>query len=136
MVDWKDFYSKEELYQRYDLIVNQLVRNVYFNVKNNNKKLVLKRRGYYEGYNLFFEIAKIIKGLDNTIEFIVDCNIFTYMYLKLKNKNLNIKRNKEKLPCLDFTEEVQKIHRGFYLPDTVLEDIYEAYYKKGAVIEE
>lgn len=132
---YEEIYTKQELYQRYDIIINQLVRNMYFNAKKNNK-IVLSRRNYYEGYHLFFEIAKIVKNLDNTIELIVDCNIFKYIYLKLKNKNLNLKRNKDKLPCLDFTEEVQKIHRGFYLPETVLEDIYEAYYKKGAVIEE
>ena len=132
---YEEIYTKQELYQRYDIIINQLVRNMYFNAKKNNK-IVLNRRNYYEGYRLFFEIAKIVKNLDNTVELIVDCNIFKYIYLKLKNKNLNLKRNKEKLPCLDFTEEVQKIHRGWYLPETVLEDIYEAYYKKGAVIEE
>ena len=132
---YEEIYTKQELYQRYDIIINQLVRNIYFNAKKNNK-IVLNRRSYYDGYHLFFEIVKIVKNLDDTIELIVDCNIFKYIYLKLKNKNLKLKRNKEKLPCLDFTEEVQKIHRGWYLPETVLEDIYETYYKKGAVIEE
>ena len=128
--------SKQELYNRYDLIINSIMRNMYYESRKTSNKIVLDFRNKYKGKKLYFEIAKMIQNLENSKVIVIDSNYLTYLKIKLKNRKLKIERNKDKLKTYDHTSMTNSILEGWMLGNNVLEDIYEAYYKKGAVIEQ
>lgn len=126
-------YSKQELYDRYDIIINSIVREMYY--QSGKDYIIFDYRNKYLGRKLYFEIAKMIQGIDPNKIIYIDSNIFTYIILKIKNRKLKLKRNKEFLRCFDSSRLTQSILDGWMLGDDVLDKIYEAYYKKGAKIE-
>lgn len=128
--------SKQELYNRYDLIINSIMRNMYYESRKTSNKIVLDFRNKYKGKKLYFEIAKMIQNLENSKVIVIDSNYLTYLKIKLKNRKLKIERNKDKLKTYDHISMTNSILEGWMLGNNVLEDIYEAYYKKGAVIEQ
>ena len=127
--------SKQELYNRYDLIINSIMRNMYYESRKTSNKIVLDFRNKYTGRKLYFEIAKMIQNLENSKVIVIDSNYLTYLKIKFKNRKLKIERNKDKLKTYDHTSMTNSILEGWMLGNNVLEDIYEAYYKKGAKIE-
>lgn len=126
-------YSKQELYNRYDIIVHTIMREMYY--QSNKDYIVFDYRNKYKGRKLYFEIAKMIQSIDSNKIIYIDSNIFTYIFLKIKNKKINIKRNTKYLRCFDHTKLTQRILDSWLLGDDVLDKIYEAYYKKGAKLE-
>lgn len=126
-------YSKQELYNRYDIIVHTIMREMYY--QSSKDYIVFDYRNKYKGRKLYFEIAKMIQSIDSNKIIYIDSNIFTYIFLKIKNKKINIKRNTKYLRCFDPTQLTQRILDNWLLGDDVLDKIYEAYYKKGAKLE-
>lgn len=126
-------YSKQELYNRYDLIVNSIIKEMYY--QSGKDYIIFDYRNKYKGRKLYFEIAKIIQNIDPNKIIYIDSNLFTYVYLKIKNRKLKIKRNTEYIRCFDSAKLTQSILDDWMLGDDILDKIYEAYYKKGAKIE-
>lgn len=126
-------YSKQELYDKYDKIINSIVREMYY--QSGKDYIIFDYKNKYLGRKLYFEIAKMIQSIDPNKIIYIDSNIFTYIILKIKNRKLKLKRNKEFLRCFDSSRLTQSILDGWMLGDDVLDKIYEAYYKKGAKIE-
>lgn len=126
-------YSKQELYDKYDKIINSIVREMYY--QSGKDYIIFDYRNKYLGRKLYFEIAKMIQSIDPNKIIYIDSNIFTYIILKIKNRKLKLKRNKEFLRCFISSRLTQSILEDWKLGDDVLDKIYEAYYKKGAKIE-
>ena len=70
-------YSKQEIYNRYDLIVNSIIREMYY--QSGKDYIVFDYRNKYKGRKLYFEIAKIIQNIDPNKIIYIDSNVFTYM---------------------------------------------------------
>ena len=111
------------------------MRNMYYESRKTSNKIVLDFRNKYKGKKLYFEIAKMIQNLESSKVIVIDSNYLTYLKIKFKNRKLKIERNKDKLKTYDHISMTNSILEGWMLGNNVLEDIYEAYYKKGAKIE-
>lgn len=133
--------NKEVLYNFYDKILNCLVINTKSMVRLNDRK------GYYiPNFNtndkitlLLIEIIKIADMFDtNNLPILVSIdNLKSYIqYLKLKFKlrksSLKIKKATEANINYDLIENLNFVSKDLNFPFSLYEEIYDAYYKKGA----
>lgn len=138
--------NKEVLYNFYDKILNCLIINTKSMAKHN------KRRGYYiPHFNmkdktdlLMVEIIKIIsmfnKEEDDLPILISIYNLNSFMqYMKLKIKlrksSVKVKKAKKKDENGDIVENLEFVQKELNFPFSIYEEIYDAYYKKGAQID-
>ena len=138
--------NKEVLYNFYDKILNCLIINTKSMAKHN------KRRGYYiPHFNmkdktdlLMVEIIKIIsmfnKEEDDLPILISIYNLNSFIqYMKLKIKlrksSVKVKKAKKEDENGDIVENLEFVQKEFNFPFSIYEEIYDAYYKKGAQID-
>lgn len=138
--------NKEVLYNFYDKILNCLIINTKSMAKHN------KRRGYYiPHFNmkdktdlLMVEIIKIIsmfnKEEDDLPILISIYNLNSFIqYMKLKIKlrksSVKVKKAKKKDENGDIVENLEFVQKELNFPFSIYEEIYDAYYKKGAQID-
>lgn len=138
--------KKEQLYNFYDQVLNNLVINTRGLTKRN------KRRGYYiSQFNfknkeklLLVEIIKIVNMFDtkeNSLPILIRYNnlksFINYLRLKfrLRESSLKIRRATDKDINFDLEENLEFVRKKLNFPRTVYEEIYDAFYKKGAKID-
>lgn len=137
--------NKEVLYNFYDKILDCLVINTKSMTKLNNRK------GYYipdfdindKVTLLLVEIIKIVDMFDanNNLPILVSINsLKSYIqYLKLKfrlrKSSLKIKKATETDINYDLIENLKFVSKELNFPFNMYEEIYDAYYKKGAQID-
>ena len=137
--------NKEVLYNFYDKILDCLVINTKSMTKLNNRK------GYYiPDFNindkvilLLIEIIKIVDMFDanNNLPILISINnLKSYIqYLKLKfrlrKSSLKIKKATETDINYDLIENLKFVSKELNFPFNTYEEIYDAYYKKGAQID-
>lgn len=138
--------NKEVLYNFYDKILNCLIINTKSMTKHN------KRRGYYiPHFNmkdktdlLMVEIIKIIsmfnKEEDDLPILISIYNLNSFMQymrlkIKLRKSSVKVKKAKKKDENGDIVENLEFVQKEFNFPFSLYEEIYDAYYKKGAEVD-
>jgi hypothetical protein len=138
--------NKEVLYNFYDKILNCLIINTKSMTKHN------KRRGYYiPHFNmkdktdlLMVEIIKIIsmfnKEEDDLPILISIYNLNSFMQymrlkIKLRKSSVKVKKAKKKDENGDIVENLEFVQKEFNFPFSIYEEIYDAYYKKGAEVD-
>ena len=138
--------NKEVLYNFYDKILNCLIINTKSMTKHN------KRRGYYiPHFNmkdktdlLMVEIIKIIsmfnKEEDDLPILISIYNLnsfmqYTRLKIKLRKSSVKVKKAKKKDENGDIVENLEFVQKELNFPFSMYEEIYDAYYKKGAQID-
>ena len=138
--------DKTKLYDFYDNILNSLVINTRGMTKRYN------RRGYYiPNFNLknkesllLIEVVKIVNMFDtesNSLPLLIYydnlSSFIQYLRVKFKLRNTSVKVEKATSEDIvnDFNENLEFVSKELNFPRVVYEEIYDAYYAKGAQID-